>query len=83
MKSGWKVAESFPLPRQAAATDGNDAVLAALTDGVSALVLRVGADGVAVGELDRLLEGVFLELVPVIVDAGRTTPPPPTPCWRW
>ena len=70
VKSGWKVAESFPLPRQTAATDGNGAVLAALTEGTSALVLRVGADGVAVGEVDRLLEGVFLELVPLIVDAG-------------
>jgi len=70
VKSGWKVAESFPLPPQTAATDGNGAVLAALTEGTSALVLRVGADGVAVGEVDRLLEGVFLELVPLIVDAG-------------
>jgi methylmalonyl-CoA mutase len=46
-------------------------VLVALTEGVSALVLRVGApDGVAAGELDRLLEGVFLDLVPVVLDAG-------------
>src|SRR5690349_13138118 len=71
VKSGWKVAEEFPVPGQKAVTDGNGAVLVALTEGVSALALRVGApDGVAVGELDRLLEGVFLDLVPVIVDAG-------------
>jgi methylmalonyl-CoA mutase len=31
----------------------------------------VGApDGVAAGELDRLLEGVFLDLVPLVLDAG-------------
>ncbi len=48
--------------------DGNGAVLAALTEGVSALVLRVGTDGVAAADLDRMLEGVFLELVPVILD---------------
>lgn len=70
VKSGWKVAESFPVAGQSAVTDGNDAVLAALTDGSSALVLRVGRDGVAVKELDRMLEGVFLDLVPVILDAG-------------
>ena len=70
VKSGWKVAEAFPVPGQKAVTDGNGAVLVALTEGVSALVLRVGApDGVPAGELDRLLEGVFLDLVPVILDA--------------
>ncbi|OBK70369.1 methylmalonyl-CoA mutase small subunit [Mycobacterium sp. 1274761.0] len=71
VKSGWKVAEAFPAPGQKAVTDGNGAVLVALTEGVSALVLRVGAaGGVPAGELDRLLEGVFLDLVPVILEAG-------------
>jgi hypothetical protein len=41
-----------------------------LADGVSALVLRVGESGVAPSEVDRLLEGVYLELAPVMVDAG-------------
>ncbi len=71
VKSGWKVAEAFPVAGQKAVTDGNGAVLVALTEGVSALVLRVGApDGVAPADLDRLLEGVFLDLVPVVLDAG-------------
>lgn len=71
VKSGWKVAEAFPVPGQKSVTDGNGAVLVALTEGVSALVLRVGApDGVAANDLDRLLEGVFLDLVPVVLDAG-------------
>jgi len=69
VKSGWKVAESFPVPGQESG-DGNGTVLAALTEGTSALVLRVGADGVAAADLDRLLEGVFLELVAVVLDAG-------------
>lgn len=71
--AGWKVAETFPLPGRSAVTEGNATVLAALTDGVSALLLRVGRSGdgsVAVADLDRLLEGVFLDLVPVILDAG-------------
>lgn len=70
VKSGWRVAEAFPSAGQVSVTDGNGAVLAALTEGVSALVLRVGADGVGVDELDRMLEGVFLELVPVTLDVG-------------
>jgi methylmalonyl-CoA mutase len=70
VKSGWKVAEAFPAAGQVSVTDGNGAVLSALTEGVSALVLKVGADGVGVDELDRMLEGVFLELVPVILDVS-------------
>ena len=36
-------------------------MLAALNEGVSALVLRVGDTGVAPAQLDRLLAGVFLD----------------------
>src|ERR1700682_3794851 len=68
VNSGWKVAEAFPAGGPV--TDGNSVVLSALSDGVSALVLRVGESGVAPAELDRLLEGVLLELAPVILDAG-------------
>ncbi|WP_372489523.1 methylmalonyl-CoA mutase small subunit [Candidatus Mycolicibacterium alkanivorans] len=69
--AGWKVAEAFPSPDcTGAVADGNAVVLGALADGVSALVLRVGATGVAPADLDRLLEGVYLDLAPVLVDAG-------------
>jgi methylmalonyl-CoA mutase len=71
IKSGWKVADAFPLAGQSGAADGNGTVLLALTEGISALVLRVGEPGgVAAAELDRFLEGVFLDLVPVILEAG-------------
>jgi methylmalonyl-CoA mutase len=63
---GWKVAEAFP----GNGADGNAAMLAALADGVSALVLRVGPSGVAPAQLEQLLAGVYLDLVPVIIDAG-------------
>jgi methylmalonyl-CoA mutase len=69
VKLGWRVAEAFPGNRSAV-DEANGAVLVALTEGVSALVLRVGAAGVAAAELDRLLDGVFLDLVPVVLDAG-------------
>lgn len=69
--AGWKIAEAFPGPDfDGAVADGNGAVLGALADGVSALVLRVGPAGVAPGNVDRLLEGVYLELAPVIIEAG-------------
>lgn len=65
VKSGWRVAEAFPANGSVA--DANGAVLVALTEGVGALVLHVGG---AAAELDRLLQGVFIDLVPVVLDAG-------------
>jgi len=70
VNTGWKVAEAFPPAGQLTVAEGNGAVLLALTEGVNALVLRAGDNGIATGQLDRLLEGVFLELVPVVLDAG-------------
>ena len=72
VKSGWKVAEAFPAQPVpgVAARDVNSAVLAALGDGASALVLRVGQSGVAPDQLDAALDGVYLSMAPVILDAG-------------
>ncbi|MDI3315017.1 MAG: methylmalonyl-CoA mutase small subunit [Mycobacterium sp.] len=67
---GWKVAEAFP----GEGGEDNAAVLAALASGVSALVLRVGPEGIPAGRLDRVLEGVYLELVPLILQAGADYP---------
>ena len=73
--AGWKVAEQFPASHfTGTAPEGNAAVLGALVDGVSALVLRIGAGGIAPGQLDRWLEGVYLELAPVLLDAGSDFP---------
>ncbi|MDT5221354.1 MAG: methylmalonyl-CoA mutase [Mycobacterium sp.] len=69
VKSGWKVAEAFPLPGKPPG-EANAALLSALGEGVSALLLRVGESGVAPDQLERLLEGVYLSMAPVIVDAG-------------
>lgn len=66
--SGWKVAEQFPLAASSGTSETNGALLLALTEGTSALVLRVGT---AAAELDRLLDGVYLDLVPVLLDAGE------------
>ncbi|WP_175616268.1 methylmalonyl-CoA mutase small subunit [Mycobacterium sp. GA-1841] len=69
VKSGWKVVESFPAVAGSATGTVNGAVLVALTEGASALSFRVGGvDGIDLAELDRLLDGVFVDLVPVIFE---------------
>lgn len=69
--AGWKVAEPFPAPGfTGGAADGNAEVLDALVRGTSALVLRVGGTGIPATDLDRWLEGVYLDLAPLIVEAG-------------
>lgn len=73
VKSGWKVVESFPAVAGSGTGTVNGAMLVALTEGASALALRVGGeDGISLGELDRLLDGVFLDLVPVIFENTGT-----------
>lgn len=67
--SGWKVTEVFPAAGTAA-SEANAAVLAALNDGVSALLIRVGESGLAANQLEGVLAGVYLNLAPVILDAG-------------
>ena len=59
---GWKVAEAFggaDSPDDTAAAV-NQQILAALVDGVSALVIRVGRGVLAPADLPRALEGVYL-----------------------
>ena len=74
--AGWKVAEEFPAAGfSGAAAQGNAALLGALVEGVSALVLRVGDGGADPAELDRWFEGVYLELAPIILDAGDSFGP--------
>jgi methylmalonyl-CoA mutase len=72
VKSGWKVAEAFPAQAVpgVAAEDVNTAVLAALGEGASALLIRVGESGVGPTQLEKVLDGVYLSMAPVILDAG-------------
>lgn len=69
--AGWKVAEEFPPAGFVGGpSEGNAEILDALVNGVSAVVLRVGGTGIPAAELDRWLEGVYLELAPIVLDAG-------------
>lgn len=72
VKTGWRVAEAFPATPVpgVAAKDVNSAVLDALGNGASALVLRIGESGVAPDQLADTLEGVYLSMAPLILEAG-------------
>lgn len=76
VKSGWKVAEAFPATPVpgVAAKDVNSAVLDALGNGAGALVLRIGESGVAPDQLGDTLEGVYLSMAPLILEAGADYP---------
>ncbi|MFJ4788662.1 methylmalonyl-CoA mutase family protein [Streptomyces sp. NPDC088794] len=63
---GWDV-------RQRHASPTGDAVLADLENGVTSLWLTVGENGIPVSSLGRVLDGVYLDLAPVVLDAGRDT----------
>ncbi|MFD6415515.1 methylmalonyl-CoA mutase family protein [Streptomyces sp. NPDC060194] len=63
---GWGVRQ------QHTAADG-EKVLADLENGVTSLWLVLGEHGIPVAELGRVLDGVYLDLAPVVLDAGRET----------
>ncbi len=69
---GWDVRQLHADP-DAARTNG--AVLSDLSNGVTSLWLRLGEQGVAVDELPAALDGVYLDLAPVALDAGAQTEP--------
>jgi methylmalonyl-CoA mutase len=68
---GWDV-------RQRHTVADSGAVLADLENGVTSLWLAVGEGGIPLPELGRVLDGVYLDLAPVILDAG----PEPGPAAR-
>lgn len=65
---GWDV-------RQRHTAADNTAVLADLENGVTSLWLAVGEGGIPVASLAGVLDGVYLDLAPVALDAGRDVEP--------
>jgi methylmalonyl-CoA mutase len=63
---GWDVRVPLADPDARAA---NAAALTDLENGATSLFVRVGAAGVAVSELGTALEGVLLDVAPVVLDA--------------
>ncbi|MGG2459904.1 methylmalonyl-CoA mutase family protein [Streptomyces sp. RGM 3693] len=69
--SGWDVRQRHigTDPRRI-----NEALLADLENGVTSVWLAVGAGGVPVSGLAEALRGVYLDLAPVVLDAGAEFP---------
>ncbi|MET7904942.1 methylmalonyl-CoA mutase small subunit [Streptomyces sp. NPDC005355] len=65
--SGWDVRQRHTQPDPARA---NQAVLTDLENGAGSVWLAVGAAGVPVDALPEALQGVYLDLAPVVLDAG-------------
>ncbi|WP_171162974.1 methylmalonyl-CoA mutase small subunit [Streptomyces sp. I05A-00742] len=65
--TGWDVRQAYadPDPRRA-----NEAVLADLENGVTSLWLTVGPSGIPADGLGTALDGVYLDLAPVVLHAG-------------
>ncbi|OIK27435.1 methylmalonyl-CoA mutase family protein [Streptomyces malaysiense] len=63
---GWDV-------RQRHTTLADGAVLTDLENGGTSLWLALGEGGIPLADLRRALEGVYLDLAPVVLDAGRDT----------
>ncbi|MET7737057.1 methylmalonyl-CoA mutase subunit beta [Streptomyces sp. NPDC005402] len=65
---GWDV-------RQRHAVADNAAVLTDLENGVTSLWLVAGDGGIPVASLGRVLDGVYLDLAPIVLDAGSQVVP--------
>ena len=64
VKAGWKVAEVYPADGSAAA-EANGAILVGLTEGISALVLRIG-EGAGLPGLDIRFLRAEIALAPLL-----------------
>ncbi len=64
---GWDVRQRHAQPDPARA---NEALLGDLENGVTSLWLTVGEGGLPVAGLARALDGVYLDLAPIALDAG-------------
>ena len=65
--SGWDVRQFHQRPQARAA---NEAVLADLENGVTSLWLAVGGENLPIEALPEALDGVYLDLVGIALDAG-------------
>jgi methylmalonyl-CoA mutase len=68
---GWDIRQlhADPDPKRA-----NEAVLADLENGVTSLWLTLGEDGLPIAALPDVLRGVYLDLAPIVLDAGAAFP---------
>jgi methylmalonyl-CoA mutase len=69
-RAGWDVRQRVTDPDPAAS---NRAVLTDLANGGTSSWLQLGEAGIPVEALARVLDGVYLELAPIVLDAGAHT----------
>jgi len=69
--TGWDVRQLHADPDPART---NAAVLTDLANGATSVWLRLGTGGPAVADLAAALDGVYLDLAPIALDAGAETP---------
>ncbi|GAA2780967.1 methylmalonyl-CoA mutase small subunit [Crossiella cryophila] len=67
---GWDIRQRHSHPDPATA---REAVLADLESGVSSLWLTLGGDALPIAALPQVLDGVYLDLAPIVLDAGADT----------
>ncbi|HEV7627845.1 MAG TPA: methylmalonyl-CoA mutase family protein [Streptomyces sp.] len=65
--TGWDVRQRHQRPD---AKKANEEILADLENGVTSVWLTAGDSGVPAADLPTALEGVYLDLAPVVLDAG-------------
>jgi methylmalonyl-CoA mutase len=68
--TGWDVRQRYSDPDPVRT---NQAVLADLAGGTTSLWLVLGAGGLGVADLAAALDGVYLDLAPIALDAGADT----------
>lgn len=72
VNAGWKVSARFGVAESDAAKV-NRSILDGLNNGVSALWLRVGGSDLPAASIAEAVDGVLLDLAPLVVDAGDAT----------
>ncbi|MEO7078854.1 MAG: methylmalonyl-CoA mutase subunit beta, partial [Rhodococcus sp. (in: high G+C Gram-positive bacteria)] len=72
VNAGWKVSARFGVGESDAAKV-NRSILDGLNNGVSALWLRVGESDLPAASIAEAVDGVLLDLAPLVVDAGNAT----------
>ena len=76
--AGWDVRQRH---REPDAARPRPAIVADLENGVTSIWLAVGEGGTAPADLDAALAGVYLDLAPVVLDAGPAPTRPPRRSW--
>ena len=71
-RPGGAVPDGWDVRTWHAAADPREAVLTDLANGATSIWLAVGAAGTAVADLPKALDGVLLDLAPVVLDASAS-----------